>query len=113
MDEINTFLSQPDSFLQMGRVTYPRFFGKNDGLASTNPWAAYAIRDYGRIGFLLLNQHSASVVFPSKRISNFPHAADAIVLGCRRRDYIEARLIALPELDTLYLSEPFTETCFP
>jgi hypothetical protein len=113
LHEINAFLSQPDSFLEIGRVAYPRFFGKEDGLASTNPWAAYAIRDYARMGFLLLNQHSVSVVFPSKRLSNFPHAADAIVLGCQRGDFIEARLVALIELDTVYLSEPFTETCSP
>jgi hypothetical protein len=113
LDEINAFVSQPDSFLQIGRVAYPRFFGKNDGLASTNPWAAYAIRDHARIGFLLLNQRSASVVFPSKRISNFPHAADVIVLGCRRGDYVEARLVAFPELNSFYFSDPFTQTCSP
>lgn len=111
--EIDTFLSQPDSYLQIGRVAYPRFFGREDGLASTNPWAAYAIRDYPRIGFLLLNQHASSVVFPTKRISDFPHAADAIVLGCQREDYVEAHLVALPELDTIYLSEPLTQTCSP
>jgi hypothetical protein len=113
LEEIKTFVSQPDSFLQIGRVAYPRFFGKDDGLSSTNPWASYAIRDYARIGFLLLNQHSASVVFPSKRISNFPHAMDAIVLGCQRGDFVDARLVAFPELDAVYLSEPFTETCSP
>jgi hypothetical protein len=112
-EEINTFVSQPDAFLQVGRVAYPRFFGKEDGLPSTNPWAAYAIRDYPRIGFLLLNQQSASVVFPTKRLSEFPHAANAIVLGCQRGDYVEARLVALPELDTVHFSEPFTQTCSP
>jgi hypothetical protein len=113
LDEIHSFVSQPDSFLQIGRVAYPRFFGKDDGLSSTNPWASYAIRDYPRIGFLLLNQHSASVVFPTKRISNFAHAADTIVLGCERGDFVDARLVAFPELDAVYLSEPFTETCAP
>jgi hypothetical protein len=113
LDAITAFVSQPGSFHQIGRVSYPRFFGKDDGLASTNPWAAYAIRDYPRIGFLLLNQGSVSVVFPTKRISDFPHAADAIVLGCKREDYVEARLIAFPELDAVYFSEPFTETCSP
>jgi hypothetical protein len=113
LEEIDAFVSQPDSFLQIGRVAYPRFFGKDDGLASTNPWAAYAIRDNARIGFLLLNQRSASVVFPSKRISDFQHAADAIVLGCQREDYVEARVIAFPALHAVYWSEPFTQICSP
>ncbi|MGZ9235339.1 MAG: glycosyltransferase family 39 protein, partial [Anaerolineales bacterium] len=113
MDEIDTLVSQSDSYLQIGRVTYPRFFGKDDGLSSTRPWPAYAIREYPRLGFLFLNQGSASVVFPTKRISDFPHAADAIVLGCQRQDYVEARVIAFPELNSVYFSEPFTEDCSP
>jgi hypothetical protein len=113
IEEINTFTAQPDSFLEIGRVAYPRFLGKDDGLSSTNPWASYEVRDYPRIGFLLLNQGSNLVVFPTKRLSNFPHGMDAIVLGCRRGDHVEARWVAFPESDLLYFSEPFTETCPP
>ena len=113
IDKINMFTSQPGAFLQTGRVLYPRFFSKNDGLASANPWPAYAFHDYPRIGFLLLNQTSVSVVFPTKKISEFPHAADVIVLGCQRDGYIEARWVAFPELDSVYSSEQLTETCSP
>ena len=113
IDKINMFTSQPGAFLQTGRVLYPRFFSKNDGLASANPWPAYAFHDYPRIGFLLLNQASVSVVFPTKMISEFPHAADVIVLGCQRDGYIEARWVAFPELDSVYSSEQLTETCSP
>ena len=113
IDKINMFTSRPGAFLQTGRVLYPRFFSKNDGLASANPWPAYAFHDYPRIGFLLLNQASVSVVFPTKKISEFPHAADVIVLGCQRDGYIEARWVAFPELDSVYSSEQLTETCSP
>ncbi|HUE97657.1 MAG TPA: glycosyltransferase family 39 protein [Anaerolineales bacterium] len=113
IDEMNEFISQPKAFVQIGRVIYPRFFSRNDGLASTNPWPAYAIYDYPRIGFVLLNQNSTWVVFPTKRLSDFPHAQDAIVLGCQREGYVEARWIALPELDTIYSSEALTESCSP
>jgi len=110
---IKIFASQPGAFLQTGRVLYPRFFSKNDGLASANPWPAYAFHDYPRIGFLLLNQTSVSVVFPTKKISEFPHAADVIVLGCQRDGYVEARWVAFPELNSVYSSELLTETCSP
>ncbi|HEX9838854.1 MAG TPA: hypothetical protein VGA72_05880, partial [Anaerolineales bacterium] len=81
---------------------------------STNPWAAYALRDYPRLGFLLLNQTSISAIFPGRLNSlPYPHAADAIILGCQREDYVEVRLIAFPELETVYLSAPLTETCTP
>jgi hypothetical protein len=113
MDKINTFASQPGVFLQVGRGLYPRFFSKNDGLASANPWPAYAFHDYPRIGFLLLNQASVSVVFPTKKISEFPHAEDVIVLGCQRDGYVEARWVAFPGLDSVYSSESPAETCSP
>jgi dolichyl-phosphate-mannose-protein mannosyltransferase len=113
IDKLNTFTSQPGAFLQTGRTLYPRFFSKNDGLASANPWPAYAFHDYPRIGFLLLNQTSVSVVFPTKKIPEFPDAQDVIVLGCQRDGYVEARWVAFPESDSVYSSESLTETCFP
>jgi len=95
-------------------VLYPRSFSRDKGLASTNPWPAYEVRDYPRLGFLLLNQRTISAVFPGRLESMpFPHAADAVVLGCQREDFVEVRLIAFPELDTVYLSAPLTETCSP
>jgi len=113
-DEIHAFASQPEAFIRAGRVLYPRSFSRNKGLASTNPWPAYAVRDYPRLGFLLLNQYSISAVFPGRINSlTFPHAADAIVLGCQRDDYVEVRLIAFPELETVYLSAPLSGTCSP
>lgn len=111
--EIETFLAQGETFIQIGRVIYPRFFASGKGVSSAHPWPAYAIRDYPRMGFLLLNDASITAVFPTKRISNFPHAADAIILGCQRKDYVEVRLIAFPELDVIYSNASLTEPCSP
>jgi len=113
IEKLNAFVSQPGAFLQTGRVLYPRFFSKNDGLASANPWPAYAFHDYPRIGFLLLNQTSVSVVFPTKKIPEFPHAQDVIVLGCQRDGYVEARWVAFPESDSVYSSQTLSESCSP
>jgi 4-amino-4-deoxy-L-arabinose transferase-like glycosyltransferase len=112
-EEIRAFAAQPEAYLQTGRVLYPRFFGKEDGLASTNPWPAYAIREYPRVGFMFLNQSSASVVFPTKRLAEFPHAQDAIVLGCQHEGYVEARWIVFPELNSVYSSEAPSAACSP
>ena len=113
MDEINAFASQSEAFMQTGRVLYPRFFSKEDGLASANPWPAYALRDYPRIGFLLLNQSNVFVVFPTKRLPEFPHARDAIVVGCQREGFVEAHWIIFPELDSVYSSQELPATCSP
>jgi hypothetical protein len=111
MDQISAFTSQPDAFIQTGRVLYPRFFSREDGLASANPWPAYALRDYPRIGFLLLNQSNTSVVLPTKRLPAFPHARDAIVVGCRREGYVEARWVIFPELDAVYSNTELPQAC--
>jgi hypothetical protein len=65
------------------------------------------------MGFILLNQSSVSVVFPTKRLSAFPHARDAIVVGCLREDYVEARWIFFPDLPSVYSSNELPETCSP
>ena len=112
--EIQSFASQPESFLEMGRVLYPRFFSRDRGLSSSNPWPAYKPRDYPRLGFLLLNRKSTSVIFSSREIPEpFPHAADAILLGCRREDYIEVRMILFPEQDAILETVSLSEPCSP
>jgi hypothetical protein len=112
--DTQAFLSQPDTFIQMGRVLYPRYFPRDRGLFSSNPWPAYKPRDYPRLGFILLNQSSTFAIFPSREIPEpFPHAADAIVLGCQREDYVEVRMIAFPELDAILLSVPLSQPCSP
>lgn len=110
-NKINSFASQSGAFIQIGRVLYPRFFSRDDGLASANPWPAYALREYARMGFLLLNQKSVSVVLPTKRLPEFSHAQDAIVVGCLRDDYVEARWIIFPELGLVYSNTEVPEAC--
>lgn len=112
--EIESFASQPRAFFQTGRLLYPRFFRSKTGLSSANPSPAYKVRDFARLGFLLLNQKSTPVVFPTRQVpGEIPHAADVIVLGCQKDDYVEARLIAFPALDTFYVSVPLSEPCTP
>jgi hypothetical protein len=110
--QIEDFVASPEATLKIGRVLYPRFFSRNLGLASTNPWPAYAPRDYPRLGFVFINQSLSDAVFPSRVVPiPFPSAADAIVLGCQRTDFVEVRLILFPDLDITYLSTPLTVPC--
>lgn len=112
--QIEMFVAAPQATLQVGRVLYPRFFTRDIGLGSSHPWPAYAVRDFPRLGFLLLNQSRRDVIFPSRVIPDpFPQAADAIVLGCQGADYMEARLVLFPDSDIAYLSAPLTQPCSP
>ncbi|MBV6451028.1 MAG: hypothetical protein MHPDNHAH_01756 [Anaerolineales bacterium] len=107
------FLSQPNAQIIEGKLLYPRFFRRNDGIFSTTPWAIYAVRDYSRLGFIVLNDGAVSVIFPADAPVKLTHGADVIVLGCRQKDYLEARLIYFPELNESYQTEDVLAPCQP
>jgi len=107
--EIETFLSQPNTFLTEGRLLYPRMYRKGEGLASANPWPAYAVKDFPRIGFTLINDSNTNMIFPTKNLLNFPQGADAIVLVCAEGDVATARIVDFGP--TSYQSAPLTDPC--
>ncbi|HQV95795.1 MAG TPA: hypothetical protein PLF41_15145, partial [Anaerolineales bacterium] len=110
---LTQFLSQPNSLILQGELLYPRFFRRNDGIFSTTPWAIYSVRDFSRLGFIVLNTGANSVIFPANQPINLTHGADVIAVGCQRKDYVEARWIYFPELDEAYQAETLIETCNP
>ncbi len=109
---VEKFAADPQATLEIGRILYPRFFSRGTGLASAHPWPAYAVRDFPRVGFLILNQSRQDALMPLRQSpAVFPQAADAIILGCQQSDYVEVRLILFPDSDTAYLSAPLDEPC--
>jgi len=112
-EELETFLSQPNSQIIEGMILYPRFFRRDDGIFSAHPWAIYRARDYSRLGFLVLNDRAVSAVFPANKPLAFPHGSDMIVLGCTREDHVEARWIFFPESDETHQSGSLAEPCSP
>ncbi len=110
--QISEFMAQSQAALQTGRVLYPRFFYRGAGLVSTNPWPAYAARDFSRMGFLLLDQTRTDAIFQSRDIpSPFPQGADAVILGCQNQNYIDVRLILFPDSNSAFLSAPLADPC--
>ena len=107
------FLSQPNSQVFEGRLLYPRFFRRNDGIFSANPWPIYQARDFSRLGFILLNEQAISVVFAADKPLAFQQGSDVIVIGCGREEYFEARWIYFPESDEAYQSGSLTDACPP
>jgi hypothetical protein len=108
-EAIAAFLEHPDAVLLEGRLLYPRLYRRDLGIASANPWPAYAVRDYARIGFVLINQRQYSAIFMTRDLLDFPHAADTIVLGCQREEYIEVRLVDFG--GEWFQSAPLTQHC--
>ena len=110
-DQLNRFLSQnANAEALQGRVLYPRFFWRGQGIAQAHPSPAYVSRDYSRLGFLLMMDQITPVVFQNKTVPSVPDAGDAIILGCKQSDYVEARVIIFPAQNLIFQTEsPFSQ----
>jgi hypothetical protein len=74
---------------------YPRYYLAGDGIP-TNEWPVYNTQDYPRLGFVLVDPKTDPVILRVEAPpAHFPNAADVLILGCKREDYIEARLVML------------------
>ncbi len=108
--EIQTFISQPNALLLEGRLLYPRMYWKGEGLSSANPWPAYAVQDFSRLGFVLINSSNNFMYFPTKELLNFPQGADATILACDvGGSLLEVRVIDFGA--DSHQSAPLTDPC--
>ena len=108
-EEIRTFLAQSDAVLLEGRLLYPRLYRRGEGMVSANPWPAYVVRDYSRIGSILLNDSRNDLIFVTKDVLDFPQGADAVVLACQSDDYLDVRVIDFD--DKFFQSAPLSQPC--
>lgn len=106
---IETFLSQPDAVLLEGRLLYPRRYTRGEGLSSANPWPAYAVQDFPRIGFILINSSHQNLIFPTRELLDFKQGADATILACSDNDLLTVRIIAFD--NSTYQRAALTEPC--
>ncbi|MDH5508330.1 MAG: hypothetical protein OEZ02_13990, partial [Anaerolineae bacterium] len=95
--ELNGFLKQESAIAVTGRGLYPRFYPAGEGEpGSFSP--SLGPREYHRLGFILIGRERYDVVLPTNRSPGyFPHTADVLVLGCMKKDHVEARAIILLE----------------
>jgi len=107
--DIQTFLANPKSHIYDGRMLYPRLYRRNEGIASANPWPAYKIQDFARIGFVLINDNFQFMIFPTKDLLPFQQGADTIVLACDGDGVLVARLVDFGNQS--FLSSPLSDAC--
>jgi len=111
-EDVRAFASQTEAITLSGRLLYPRTFGGKSGLVSATPWPSYALRNYPRLGFKLLNQDLREIVFPNRGVPiENVQGKDVIVLGCERDGYVEARLLVFPNINLTYLSDWALKPC--
>ncbi len=107
--EIKSFLAYPNAVISEGLLLYPRMYRGGEGISSANPWQAYTIRDFPRMGFLVLNRDLSNVVFSTNTIQQFPQGGDVSMLGCEHKGYVEAYLLYLN--GEIFESTPLTQPC--
>ena len=100
-ETVTRLLDIPGKEVLDGRLIYPRYFEKNQGLASGHPWVSYRIRDFARLGFVLLNEENHNVILPRESEPAFiPNAADIYVIGSMEegQDYFRADAVIIPNI---------------
>jgi hypothetical protein len=108
-DQIESFAAQPDAVISEGLLLYPRMYRAGEGISSANPWQAYAVRDFPRMSFLVLNRNVTHAIFSTNTLQHFPQGADVILLGCQRGGYVEAYLLYID--GEVFESTPLTQPC--
>jgi hypothetical protein len=90
-----------------GRLLYPRFLYKGNGLGGANPWPAYAPREYPRPGFCAFEPGGSGRLFSRcARPIRFPSpGVDVLVFGCKQADHFRAVLLAVPQEGLLLRSD--------
>jgi hypothetical protein len=110
--QIDKFLQMPGSELLVGRALYPRSYKIRQGEIAFPP---YTVMDFPRTGFVIAGpKGSDAVVLPGGVPDYLPHAGDALVIGCREAEYVDAlAVILLDGTGTIYTRSPMPELTCP
>jgi hypothetical protein len=91
---LEAFLEQPEAVVVKGRAVYPRYYSAGDGEPRTAK-IGYEPLDYARSLFLIASDQFYGLVMirAEQPPMHLPNAADVLVLGCQKDQYIEANLV--------------------
>jgi hypothetical protein len=105
LQEINSFLQNPNAEVSVGRALYPRYYIENEGEVHFYP---VVVMGFPRTTFTLIGpEGEKGIVLPGEKPGHFPHAVDTIVLGCKGQLYVDAiAVILLDESGTVYTRSP-------
>jgi hypothetical protein len=113
-EQINEFLEKPGAEMLVGRTLYPRYYRIGQGEVSFY-FYPYTIMDFPRTGFFLIGPNGQDgILLPGGAPAYLPHAADALVIGCRDQNYVDALMvIVLDDTGTVYTRSPMPELTCP
>lgn len=108
------FMQQPGAVRMVGRALYPRWYKADDGEPG-NGWAAYKPQPEAHLGFMMVGPYGEQqmVLTIGESPEKFKNAADIIVYGCKKPDFIDVRLVVgytHPEIFS-YSSDNLSRQC--
>jgi hypothetical protein len=114
LEQINKFLENPGAEILIGRVLYPRSFKMGQGIVNFY-FFPFTIMEFPRTGFFLIGPKGQdNILLPGSVPKYLPHATDALVLGCRGQNYIDAIMVmVLEKSDPVYTRWPKSELTCP
>jgi hypothetical protein len=113
LEEINTFLKSPGAEVLVGRVLYPRSFKLGQGIVSFY-FYPFTTMNFPRTGFFLIGPKGQdNILLPGSVPKYLPHASDALVIGCREQNYVDALLVVELDTDAAYARRPKSELTCP
>lgn len=112
--QINKFLESPGAEILVGRVLYPRSFKLGQGIVSFY-FYPFTTMDFPRTGFFLLGPKGQdNILLPGGIPQYLPQAADALVIGCREQNYVDALMVmVLEKNEAIYSRWPKSELTCP
>jgi hypothetical protein len=113
-EQLNAFLQTPDAEALVGRTLYPRSYKMGQGEVSFY-FYPFTTLEFPRTGFFLIGPGGQNnILLPGKAPDHLPHAADALVIGCREQNYVDALMvIVLDESGAVYTRSPMAELACP
>jgi hypothetical protein len=105
LQEINSFLQNPNAEITVGRALYPRYYIENEGEVHFYP---VVVMGFPRTTFTLIGpKGEQGIVLPGGKPHYFPQGVDTIVLGCKEQFYVDAlAVIILDEKGVIYTRSP-------
>jgi hypothetical protein len=109
-EKLNAFLKSPGAEALVGRTLYPRSYRMGQGEVSFY-FYPFTNMDFPRTGFFLVGPHGQdNIILPGGTPQSLPHTADALVIGCREQNYVDALLvIVLDDSGAVYKRSPMPE----
>ncbi|MEJ2487413.1 MAG: hypothetical protein P8Y68_16940, partial [Anaerolineales bacterium] len=90
-EDLRSFITSDRAVLQIGLVLYPRFYPGGE-IPIRSSHVPVMPHDQNRVTFVIMEKDSVDYVhlgLGSGRVSQFPHAAYGLLLGCQKEDYID------------------------